>query len=71
MKTERANIAPYSVLRAIRAVRIENRTIRSVAKNCGFSFSSPKAYCSRVSGNDIRGIPNNPTLLLSTRKIAR
>jgi len=34
-KTERANTAPDTVLRAVRAVRIENRSIRSVARDFG------------------------------------
>ena len=39
-KTERANIAPDTVLRAVRAVRIENRSIRSVARDFGIPFRS-------------------------------
>jgi hypothetical protein len=37
-KTEMAIIAPDTVLRAVRAVRIENRSIRCVARDFGIPF---------------------------------
>ena len=47
-KTERANTALDIVLRAVRAVRIENRSIRSVARDFGIPFRSLTRYCSRA-----------------------
>jgi hypothetical protein len=60
-KAGQANIAPCTVLRAVRAVRIENRSIRSVAGDFGIPFHSLKRYFSKVPGDDIRGISQNPT----------
>jgi transposase-like protein len=67
-KTERANTAPDTVLRAVRAVRIENRSIRSVARDFGIPFRSLTRYCSRASEDDIRGISQNPTFSIGYKK---
>ena len=67
-KTERANIAPDTVLRAVRAVRIENRSIRSVARDFGIPFRSLTRYCSRASEDDVRGISQNPTFSIGYKK---
>jgi hypothetical protein len=68
-KTERANIAPRTILRAVRAVRIENWLIRSVARDCGIPFPSITRYCSRVSEDDIRRISQKPTFSIGYEKI--
>jgi hypothetical protein len=46
-----ANIAPYTVFRAVRAGRIENKSIRSVEKDFGMPFLSPTTSCSRAFGD--------------------
>jgi hypothetical protein len=67
-KDEKANIVPDTVLRAVRAVRIENRSIRSVARYFGIPFHSLKRYCSRASEDYIRGISQNQTLSTGYKK---
>ena len=53
-KTERANVAPDTVLQAIRA-------IRSVARGLGNPFRSLTRYCSRASEDNITGMSQSAT----------
>ena len=53
-KTERANLAPDTVVRAIRA-------IRSVARDFGIPFRFLTRYCSRDSEDNITGISQSAT----------
>jgi hypothetical protein len=55
-KTERANIAPGTILRAVRAIRIEKRAIRSIAREFGIPSRSVTRYCSRAPEDDITGM---------------
>jgi hypothetical protein len=61
------NVAPETVLRAVRSARMENRSIRSVARDFGIPFRSLTRYCSRAFG-DIRGISQNPTFSIEYEK---
>jgi hypothetical protein len=65
------NISPDTVHRAVRIVRIENRPIRSVARNFGFPFSSPTTYCRTGSADDITEIPQIPTFSIGYKNVAR
>ena len=60
-KTERANLAPDTVLRAIRA-------IRNVARDFGIPFRSVTRYCSRASEDDITGMSQSPTFSIGYMK---
>jgi hypothetical protein len=53
---------------AIRSARIENRSIRSAARDPGIPFLSPRRYCSRAFEDDIRGISQNSKFSIEYKK---
>jgi hypothetical protein len=57
-----------TVLRAVRAVRIENRSIISVARDFRIPFRSLTRYCSRASEDDKRRISQNSTFSIGYKK---
>ena len=67
-KAERANIAPDTILRAFRAVRIEKRSIRSTARDFGILFRSVTRCCSRASKDDIAGLSQSPMFTVGYKK---
>jgi hypothetical protein len=64
-ETERANIAPDFI---IRAVKVANMTIRGAARDFGIPFRSLSRYCSKASEEDVRGTSQNPTFNIGYSK---
>jgi hypothetical protein len=47
-KSEKANIAADTVLRAVGAVRIENRSVRNIAEILEFRFSLQRGFAAEL-----------------------
>lgn len=67
-KTNKGTTAPDVMLRAVRAVKRENRSIRSVAAEYEINYRTLARYCSKFTAEDINSDAPEPTILVGYRK---
>ena len=71
-KTERANIAPDIILRAVRMVRLEKKSIRSTAKMFDIPHRSLTRYCKKATDVDLAEVAaKTPTFNIGYTKLRK
>lgn len=61
-KTDRGNVPAEVILRAVRMVKIEKKTIRGVAKDLDINYRTLTRYCHKIPDADVYGDEILPTV---------